>query len=182
MKRLSVVAVSAVAFAAFFSATVAQAEVPATGKTDTVFMRAGKGLPRFVYPKTVTVGDELKIVNQTNAKQMGPHTFSLVTPGVLPKTPSARKLCFTPNHICKAIALWHGVKGEGPPTINPVEAGEPGWDTEGNLNKDGDSWFTGSKPGASFEQQVTATAGSTIHFLCAIHPWMQGSIKVQPAS
>jgi hypothetical protein len=26
--------------------------------------------------------------------------------------------------------------------------------------------------------QVTASAGATLHYLCIIHPWMQGSIKV----
>ena len=47
-----------------------------------------------------------------------------------------------------AIAKWHGVKGEGPPTKNPAKAGKPGWDTEGSLSKTGDSWFTGEKPGS----------------------------------
>jgi len=134
--------------------------------------------PRFVGPKTVTEGETLRIVNQTSAKKMGPHTFSLVEASVLPKTPPARKHCFTPNHICMAIAKWHGVKGNGPPTINPAEAGAEGWDTEGNLTEKGDSWFTGSKKGASFEQVVSAKAGETIHFMCAIHPWMHGSVKV----
>jgi hypothetical protein len=134
--------------------------------------------PRFVGPKTVTEGGTLRIVNQTSAKKMGPHTFSLVEPSTLPRTPAARKHCFTPNHICMAIAKWHGVKGNGPPTINPAEAGLEGWDTEGSLTKNGDSWFTGSKKGASFEQVVSAKSGETIHFVCAIHPWMQGSVKV----
>jgi len=31
-------------------------------------------------------------------------------------------------------------------------------------------------------QQVTAAAGTTIHFMCAIHPWMHGQITVLPAS
>ena len=42
-----------------------------------------------------------------------------------------------------AIADRHGVDGKGPPTKNPVKAGKPGWDTEGYLSKDGDSWLTG---------------------------------------
>ena len=134
--------------------------------------------PRFVGPKTVAQGEQLRIVNVTPVKKMGPHTLSLVEPSTLPKTPNARKQCFTPSHICMAIAKWHGVKGNGPPTINPAEAGLEGWDTEGSVSKKGDSWFTGSKKGASFEQVVSAEAGETLHFLCAIHPWMQGSIKV----
>jgi hypothetical protein len=149
----------------------------------TVYMKDGKGGLRFVAPKTVVAGEELAVVNQTDPHRVGPHTFSLVTKGSLPKTPKARQLCFTPKHICKAIATWHGVKGNGPVKINPVEVGTPGWDTLGSVTKTGDSWFTGEKPGTSFEQPVsvdTSAGASRIYFLCAIHPWMQGSINVLP--
>lgn len=151
------------------------------GPANTVYMKAGKGGLRFEAPKTIVVGEDLEVLNQTNPKQVGPHTFSLVTKGSLPKTPKARQNCFTPKHICMAIAHWHGVKGNGPVKVNPVEAGAEGWDTLGSVTKTGDSWFTGSKPGTSITEKVTAAAGTTIHFLCAIHPWMQGSIEVLPA-
>jgi hypothetical protein len=65
--------------------------------------------------------------------------------------------------------------------VNPVEAGAEGWDTEGTLTERGDSWFTGMRRGASIVQRVTAPAGTTIHFISALHPWMQGSIFVLPA-
>jgi hypothetical protein len=151
------------------------------GPSNTVFIKAGKGGLHFEGPKTIIAGEELEVLNQTNPKQVGPHTFSLVTKGSIPKTAKARQICFTPNHICKAIADWHGVKGNGPPSKNPAEAGEEGWDTLGSLSKEGDSWFTGSKPRASIVQKVTAAAGTTIYYMCAIHPWMHGSIKVLPA-
>jgi hypothetical protein len=155
--------------------TAAAAEL---GPANTVYIKAGKGGLHFEAPKTIANGAELEVVNKTNPKQVGPHTFSLVTKGSIPKTPKQRQLCFTPHHICKAIADWHGVKGEGPPSKNPAEAGEEGWDTLGSLTKKGDSWFTGTKPKASIVQKVTAAAGTTIYFMCAIHPWMHGSIKV----
>ena len=80
----------------------------------------GKGRSvHFVYPKTIVAGEDLTITNKTNSKQIGPHTFSLVTEADIPKTKKERKLCFTPGHICKAVAGWHGVKGEGPPTQEP---------------------------------------------------------------
>ncbi len=148
------------------------------GSANTVYIKAGKGGLRFEAPKTIVSGEELEVLNTTNPKQVGPHTFSLVTKGSIPKTAKARQVCFTPNHICKAIASWHGVKGEGAPTKNPAKAGLDGWDTLGSLTKPGDSWFTGTKPNASFEQPVTAAAGTTIYFMCAIHPWMHGSIEV----
>lgn len=151
------------------------------GPANTVYMKAGKGGLRFEAPKTIVAGEELEVLNQTNPKQVGPHTFSLVTKGSLPKTPKARQSCFTPKRICMAIARWHGVKGNGPVKVNPVDAGAEGWDTLGSPTKTGDSWFTGSKPGTSIVQKVTAAADTTIYFLCAIHPWMQGSTQVLPA-
>ncbi|MGB7587072.1 MAG: hypothetical protein WBM00_00010 [Solirubrobacterales bacterium] len=150
----------------------------------TVFIKGSKDETlHFVAPKTIVAGEELKVLNTTNAKEVGPHTFSLVTKGSIPKTAKARQLCFTPHHICKAIASWHGVKGNGPPKINPAEAGLTGWDTLGSLTKEGDSWFTGTKPAASIEQPVsisTAAGPTKIYFMCAIHPWMHGSIEVLP--
>jgi hypothetical protein len=164
---------------------LAAAAVTPTGVTDTIHIVLKKGALRFVGPKTVTQGDDLKIVNDTSAKQVGPHTFSLVTKGSLPRTPGARKNCFTPKHICLAIAKWHGVNRREEVTINPAKAGEEGWSTMGSSAKlKGDSWFTGFKKGASLTQQVTAnttTEPKTLYFLCAIHPWMQGSVTVQPA-
>lgn len=189
MKQIRlVVAATAVAVlcvsASALAATYPEGSPTAAASVPTVYIKGSsdKGL-FFEAPKTVVRGEELKIVNKTNPHKVGPHTFSLVTKGSLPKTAKARQLCFTPNHICKAIASWHGVKGNGPPTKNPAEAGEAGWDTLGSVSKEGDSWFTGEKPGTSFEQPVTAdtSAGATrIYFLCAIHPWMQGSINVLP--
>jgi hypothetical protein len=164
--------------------TASLALAPVAGATDlgsanTVYMKDGKGGLRFVAPKTIVAGEELAVLNQTNPKQVGPHTFSLVTKGSLPKTPKARQTCFTPKHICMAIAKWHGTNGNGPVTKNPVKAGVDGWDTLGSITKTGDSWFTGEKKaGTSIVELVTAVPGTTLYFLCAIHPWMQGSTEV----
>jgi hypothetical protein len=148
------------------------------GAANTVYIKDGKGGLRFEAPKTIVAGQELEVLNQTNPKQVGPHTFSLVTKGSIPKTPKARQVCFTPKHICMSIAKWHGVTGNGPVKVNPVEVGLEGWDTLGSLTKKGDSWFTGSKPNTSITQKVSAAAGTTIYFMCAIHPWMHGSTEV----
>ncbi len=170
-------------WAAALVAVVASLTLVASSSAATVFIRDGQAGLRFVAPKTIVAGEDLKVLNQTNPHQVGPHTFSLVTQSSIPKTPKARQLCFTKGHICKAIAAWHGVKGNGPVTQNPAKAGEDGWDTEGSVTQKGDSWFTGNKPGTSFVQPVTAdtSAGpTTIHFICAVHPWMHGSIEVLP--
>jgi hypothetical protein len=155
--------------------------VPPTRAIATVYIKGGEGGPRFVAPRTVTAGEELRVVDQANPRRVGPDTFSLVAASLIPRTPRARQVCFTKGHICRAIGAWHGAVGDGPPTVNPVEAGAEGWDTEGTLTEKGDSWFTGERPGASIVQRVTAPGGTTIHFVSALHPWMHGSIAVLPA-
>jgi hypothetical protein len=149
-----------------------------TGSTVTIAVEEVAGKLDFVGPETVAEGDELEIVDKTNPLKLGPVTFSLVKRGYLPKTRPAQAVCFTPAHICWSIAEWQGVHGEGVPTINPAEAGTPGWDTMGDTTSSGDSWFSGMKRGGRFGQEVTASAGTRLWFMDAIHPWLRGTIKV----
>jgi len=139
-------------------------------------MKEARGVLGFTGPTTVTQGDELQIVNLTNPDKVGPHTFSLVNRAALPKTEPARQRCSVPRRICGAIARWHGAEGEAPPTVNPARAGQPGWDAAGSTTRRGDSWFS-AEQGDAFTQQLTAAPG-TLHFICAIHPWMQGRVDV----
>jgi plastocyanin len=160
---------------------IATAATP-TGVTQKIDMELTKGKLKFVGPETVTVGDQLEIFNDTNPKQVGPHTFSLVTKGSLPKTRKAQNSCFTPKKICFAIAKWHGFNPKTEKiSINLVKAGPAGWSTMGDASgKKGDSWFTGEKKkGTHVTQQVTAAAGTTLYFMCAVHPEMQGEVKVE---
>jgi hypothetical protein len=163
----------------------AGAATPPPGATiDVVRIQDVRGQLRFAAPPSVYEGDYLEVVNETDPAKVGPHTFSLVGPGWLPKTKRARGLCFSRHHVCRAIANWHGVAGEGPPTVNPVDAGPEGWSTMGNPFRVGDSWYTGMRPGASIVQQVSVDASlgpRTIYFMCAIHPEMQGRIEVLPS-
>jgi hypothetical protein len=157
---------------------IAAAATP-TGNTAVISMELTKGKLKFVGPESVIVGDQLEIVNKTNPKQVGPHTFSLVTKGSLPKTPKARKGCFTPKHICLAVATWHGFNPKTEKiTKNPAKAGPAGWSTMGSVSKKGDSWFSGETKGGHFSQEVTAEAGTTLYYMCAVHPWMQGKVNV----
>ncbi len=175
--RALLLAAPVAALSLAFAAPVGAAEIPSTGVTAEIDMKFEKGKMFFEGPTTVTQGDTLKIVNSTNPKQIGPHTFSLVTKAVLPKTKETRKNCFTPKHICLSIAKWHGFNPKTEEiTIDPVKAGPAGWSTMGNNSKKGDSWFT-EKKDESFEQQVTAAPG-TLYFMCAVHSFMQGQVKV----
>lgn len=175
----------AIAFAAFGPALATGSSSGPGPTPNTVYIEGSKTTPlKFVAPETIFNGEELTIVNKTNPKQVGPHTFALIDPSLFPKTAKERKTCF-PGGACGTIAKWLGVKGpHDPVSINPSKAGKPGWDTEGTKSKTGDAWFTGTKPGLSFTQRVnvnTSEGPVTLHFMCAIHPWMQGSIEVLPA-
>lgn len=173
---------AALALGASGVARAAEPPVPtipvATGITVTIKVVEAGGRLKFVGPATVAEGDTLEIVNETNPLKVGPVTFSLVRPGSLPKTKVAQARCFTPGHICWAIAEWQGVGSDGLPTINPSEAGLPGWDTPGTMTSPGDSWFSGLTPGAAFAQEVTAKAPGRLWFMDAIHPFLRGTVKI----
>ncbi|HEX2071017.1 MAG TPA: hypothetical protein VHF90_05145 [Thermoleophilaceae bacterium] len=144
----------------------------------TITMEAqGKRLV-FDGPETVQKGDELRIVNDTSVRRHGPHTFSLVKQSLLPDGPKEFRRCFTPGRICMEIALAHKFNPRtekiGKPVVN---AGARGWNRSFNGKRNGDSWYT-EKKDDSFTRRVTASAGSTLSFICAVHPDMQGEIEV----
>ena len=178
------VPVAAVAMALLGSAIAGADTAPASvaGKSVIKMVLKDKKLS-FEGPETIEEGAKLEILNQTNPRQVGPHTFSLVTKSSLPKTKQAEKNCFTPKHICFSIAQWQHFNPKTEKVgLDLATAGPAGWSTAGdNSGKRGDSWFTGeSKPGTHITQVVTARAGTTLYYVCAIHPWMQGSVKVVP--
>ncbi len=177
LRALALAAPLAVVASIVLAPGLAAATVTPTGVTDTIHIELTKGKLKFVAPETVTQGDQLEIVNDTNPKQVGPHSFSLVTKGSLPKTGPARKNCFTPKHICLSIAKWHGFDPKTEEiTIDPATAGPEGWSTMGSTSKKGDSWFT-EKKGDSLSQ-VVSSQPQTLYFMCAVHPWMQGKVEV----
>lgn len=169
------------AFGSGLSSSSAEPVQRGAGADATVFMRDGRtiGQLRFAGPDTVQSGDTLRVVNKTSPRRVGPHTFSLVTRSSLPKTRGARRSCFAPGHICREIAKWHGSNGNTPPSKNPAKAGQPGWDQMGTTSVNGDSWFTGQR-NQSITQVVSAGGPTRLFYLCAIHPWMKGSVRVLP--
>ncbi len=148
------------------------------GATVITMERDGKTL-FFDYPETVAAGDDLKIKNKTNPRQVGPHTFSLVRENDIPTKPKKIKACTKKlKGICGAIVLWHDVDLEtGEVGENPVEVGKQGWDRQGSLKRKGDSWVSEQK-GQAFAREVTAQPGKVLHFICAVHAEMQGEITV----
>jgi hypothetical protein len=162
-----------------FVAVFAFAVTGSASAADPVTMELSKGKLKFAGPETVIAGEKLEIINETNPKQVGPHTFSLVTEESLPKTRKAMNSCFAPKKICLAIAQWHGFNPKTERiSKNVIRVGPAGWSTEGNATgKKGDSWYT-EKKGATISQTVTAKAGTSLHYICAVHPEMQGEVEV----
>ncbi len=119
---------------------------------------------------TVSPGATITLSNKTDDE----HTFSIVKKAQLPRTLAQIEHCT----VCGEIAKAHGVNPEaaptGPPPIPLVNVGPVGF------NEPGDSTVIGPQGhGSTVTFKVTAAAGSTLYFMCAIHPWMQGRIVVK---
>jgi plastocyanin len=121
---------------------------------------------------TVTIRSGAR-VTVTNSSQE-PHTLSIVSRSQLPRTIQQIENC----HVCAAIGKSHGVSGEGPqsgPPANPlVNVGPIGFGTPGDSIAIGPAGHGGQ---VSFK--VTARPGTTLRFMCVIHPWMQGRFLVK---
>ncbi len=129
------------------------------------------------------------------------HTFTLVAGSVEPHNLLSILNCGAPGTICAVVALAHVPGGVPPPPPPPpypnscqafvsptayqcVKGGVglangspfPALSTPFTLVTGGDSIIL--FPGESFTVQVTAPVGTILHFMCIIHPWMQGEIVV----
>jgi plastocyanin len=114
----------------------------------------------------VKSGATVKLVNK--AKTEDPHTISLVKKSDLPKTAKQAFNCAACNAFFGAHEFDEQTGNIGKPV---VDVGQPGYD------QPGDSTVIAPKAKISFK--VTAKKGTTLYYLCAIHPWMQGKIKVK---
>jgi plastocyanin len=172
MRRFTVAGVMAtiVLVAAALVATVVQAApsrvVRTTGDERVIPNAMVQATIRFTPgPITVTSGQTITWVHDDNTP--APHTITVVEeyPAA---TLEAIFGCGAPGGPCAAALDAHFAGG----TFHPVvEAGSPGLDAPGDslwLNDD-----------SSISATVSAPAGSTLKYLCAIHPWMQGEIKVR---
>ena len=56
-------------------------------------------------------------------------------------------------------------------------SGAAGFQTGGDKTAAGDSIYLPPKGKVTFK--VTAAKGTTLNFICAVHPWMIGTIKVK---
>jgi len=110
-----------------------------------------------------------------NQAQEGPHSLSVVRKKDLPRTGKQINNC----KICAKLGKAHGAdpNSPAPPTFQYLENGV-GQNTPPNLDRPGDSGITAPNKGAKITFKVKAKAGTTLRFMCIIHPWMQARLKV----
>ena len=98
-----------------------------------------------------------------------PHTLSIVRPADVPTTLTQIFNC----PVCGPILTAHDPDNNQQPPFNfVVNKGSAG------LNQPGDSLAVTPEHPVT-RARVTASAGTTLRFICAIHPWMQGRLIVE---
>jgi len=136
------------------------------------------GPPAFVGDESVASGQDLKIVNNSKPKQIGPHTFSLIEEGSLPTTNKQMKKCGKIElPVCVNVFKTHDVSKKFVVKKPDVEKGLEGWDASFNDEAKGDTWYTETK-NESETRAVNTAPGSTLYYFCLVHPEMQGAIGV----
>jgi plastocyanin len=167
MRRLFSVmaAVVSLALATNVALAVADRGVRTTGDERVVPNAMVQATLRFT-PGMIKVasGEEVTWTHDDNTT--APHTVTVVEEFPEP-TLEAIFGCGAPGGPCEVALTAHFAGG-----FNPVvEAGSPG------LNAAGDSLFFFDD--TSVTATVSAPAGTTLKYLCAIHPWMQGTITIK---
>lgn len=123
-------------------------------------------------------GGTITIVNL--AASDGPHTFSVVKKSQRPRTTKQIGGCDSGGGICRTIAKEFGATpgANKPPRFRFVNNGK-GTNTAPNIDGPGDMAFIAPIQKAKVTLKVTAKPGTTLYFICAVHPWMQATLQVQ---
>jgi plastocyanin len=177
--RLAVVLFGLTALLAAASASAAGGAggvtIKATDKGTSYIINRRASDTMYFSPATTTVKSGSMLTFEYESKPAEePHTITIVNQKDLPKTPAQIDTCM----ICQKLAAGHLKNPKAPPgpgndiahwTLN---TGKPG------LDGVGDSIAIEGAKHKSISIKVTAPAGTTLHFLCAVHPWMQARLVV----
>lgn len=119
----------------------------------------------------VPSGSTVAFTNASGKQSGEPHTVSVVSAKHVPRTARDVLTCGAPGTVCFDILKAHDPNGDQqPPFTLLVNKGRTGLDTEGDSRL--------LLPGATAYAKISAPAGTTLHYLCAIHAWMQATITV----
>lgn len=126
-------------------------------------------------PEAITVrsGERIRFVDRDQDDDE-PHTATIVNKADLPSNFDELDACFEGGPCGEALAAHDPNGDQEPPFVLVVNQGQPGLDTAGDS-----LLFGGDLDNQSISARVTAASGTTLQYLCAIHPWMQGRIKVR---
>jgi plastocyanin len=112
---------------------------------------------------TVKSGQTIRIVRHD--KGQDPHSVTLTTKA------NAHPKGFASCAACNQAQQDHQPGGPDAAPVPLVNKGAPGFDQAG------DSILLMDRKPQTIK--ITAKKGTTLHFICALHPWMQGTIKVK---
>jgi plastocyanin len=111
----------------------------------------------------VRPGGEVRWRNTTDDE----HTVTIVAAEDVPQDFDEVFECRDPGGVCRAALDAHF---SSDPPVAVINVGAPG------LDMPGDSILIEDDPVGAI---ISAPAGSVLHYICAIHPWMQGNIAVE---
>lgn len=120
-------------------------------------------------PVTVKSGDTITWVHADDTEE--PHTVTFGNQADLGDTFEEVFGCGAPGGLCEQALAGHGAFGPVLDAFGPGDAANPVVDEVG----DSLLFFAGE----SITATVGAAPGSTLYYLCAIHPWMQGTVEVK---
>ena len=122
---------------------------------------------------TVHSGEAVKLINSDNLGD--PHVLVIALKKDMPRTSTQIENIFT-NKVLREVAPKLLINPANPNQgfkAYQANAGPNG------LNQEGDALvITPGGPHKTASWFVSAKAGTTLYYFCAVHPWMQGEIKV----
>jgi len=151
------------------------------GITPTVSMEMDGNKPVFDGPSSIVRGSMLRISNETDPQDIGPHFFTIAQKKRILDSRDKFNRCFEGEiKMCNRIFKAHEVDFQSEEVGNQlVDSGKEGWSTAFSNRQNGDSWFTETAD-EEITQKVRAKAGKTFNYFCIFHPTLQGKIDVEP--
>lgn len=183
MSRRWVVSGAAAAFAllAIAIASVATASnhaaglsIKATDKGATYVINRSVTDRMYFTPGTATIKSGQLLTFAYDGAAGEPHTITIVASKDIPRTAAQISNC----GVCNKAAAGHLKNPNAPPGPTNdiahwvVDKGAAGF------GQVGDSIAIEGAKHRTISIKVTAPAGTVLHYICAVHPWMQGTIKV----